>query len=181
MADALKTFREGEDILASETNENNQFLLSKLSDNAAQVQQYVEGEIATIKSNVASVQATLQNNIDDTMNQFSLNGLFITLTINDNSWCKEFFSDKEKTERVWLEQGGVTGSVNNYLLSFPKAFKQANYSFIAMPTNNSGTNALIGVYASNKTVSSITLHGRATNDIGFSYGVSSVSWYACGA
>lgn len=65
MADALKTFREGEDILASETNDNNQYLLSKLSDNAAQVQQYVEGEVATIKSNVASVQATLQNNIDE--------------------------------------------------------------------------------------------------------------------
>ena len=64
MAEALKTFREGEDILASETNENNQYLLSKLSDNAAQVQNYVEGEVATIKSNVASVQATLQNNID---------------------------------------------------------------------------------------------------------------------
>ena len=65
MAEALKTFREGEDILASETNENNQFLLSKLTDNAAQVQAYVEGEVATIKSNVSSVQATLQNNIDD--------------------------------------------------------------------------------------------------------------------
>lgn len=63
MADALKTFREGEDILASETNENNQFLLSKLTDNAAQVQSYVEGEVATIKSNVSSVQATLQNNL----------------------------------------------------------------------------------------------------------------------
>lgn len=65
MADALKTFREGEDILASETNGNNQYLLSRLSDNAAQVQNYVEGEVATIKSNVSSVQATLQNNIND--------------------------------------------------------------------------------------------------------------------
>lgn len=65
MAEALKTFREGEDILASETNANNQFLLSKLSDNAAQVQSYVEGEVATIKSNVSSVQATLQNNMDE--------------------------------------------------------------------------------------------------------------------
>jgi hypothetical protein len=65
MAEALKTFREGEDILASDTNDNNQFLLSKLSDNATQVQQYVEGEVATIKSNVSSVQATLQNNMDE--------------------------------------------------------------------------------------------------------------------
>lgn len=68
MAEALKTFREGEDILASETNENNQFLLSKLSDNAAQVQNYVEGEVATIKSNVSSVQATLQNNLNELSN-----------------------------------------------------------------------------------------------------------------
>lgn len=65
MADALKTFREGEDILASETNDNNQYLLSRLSDNATQVQNYVEGEVETIKSNVSSVQATLQNNLND--------------------------------------------------------------------------------------------------------------------
>lgn len=71
MAEALKTFREGEDILASETNENNQFLLSKLSDNAAQVQNYVEGEVATIKSNVASVQATLQEGINKTKEELT--------------------------------------------------------------------------------------------------------------
>lgn len=71
MAEALKTFREGEDILASDTNDNNQFLLSKLSDNAEQVQAYVEGEVATIKSNVSSVQATLQNNINTISNSLN--------------------------------------------------------------------------------------------------------------
>lgn len=65
MVDSLKTFNEGEYIYASETNSNNQYLLSKLSDNAAQVQTYVEGEISSIQSNVASVQATLQGNIDE--------------------------------------------------------------------------------------------------------------------
>lgn len=64
MVDSLKTFNEGEYIYASETNSNNQYLLSKLSDNAAQLQTYVEGEISSIQSNVASVQATLQANID---------------------------------------------------------------------------------------------------------------------
>jgi hypothetical protein len=64
MVDSLKTFNEGEHIYASETNSNNQYLLSKLSDNAAQLQTYVEGEISSIQSNVASVQATLQANID---------------------------------------------------------------------------------------------------------------------
>lgn len=64
MVDSLKTFNEGDKIFASETNSNNQYLLSKLSDNAAQVQTYVEGKISSIQSNVASVQATLQGNID---------------------------------------------------------------------------------------------------------------------
>lgn len=59
----LKTFEEGDTIYASETNANNQALLSLLTDNAVQVQKYVEGEVASIKSNVASVQQTLQNNI----------------------------------------------------------------------------------------------------------------------
>jgi hypothetical protein len=82
MAEALKTFKEGEDILASDTNSNNQFLLSKLSDNAAQVQQYVEGEVASIKSNVSSVQATLQNNITTVSNTLNnaLKNLFIAIT-----------------------------------------------------------------------------------------------------
>lgn len=65
MADVLKTFIEGEDILASETNSNNLYLLSKITDNASQLQEYIEGEIETIKTNFASVQATLQNNINE--------------------------------------------------------------------------------------------------------------------
>lgn len=71
MVDSLKTFNEGEYIYASETNSNNQYLLSKLSDNAAQVQTYVEGEISSIQSNVASVQATLQGNIDNVSNNLN--------------------------------------------------------------------------------------------------------------
>jgi hypothetical protein len=97
MAEALKTFREGEDILASETNENNQYLLSRLSDNAAQVQQYVEGEVATIKSNVASVQATLQNNIDET--KASLNDLLSNI-------CKYFTPDYTKGTSVPVPYSG---------------------------------------------------------------------------
>mgnify|MGYP006357630017 CR=1 FL=1 len=84
MAEALKTFREGEDILASETNENNQFLLSKLSDNAAQVQNYVEGEVATIKSNVSSVQATLQNNLNELDEKMKANFVNIFAAIAPN-------------------------------------------------------------------------------------------------
>ena len=129
MAEALKTFKEGEDILASETNDNNQYLLSKLSDNAAQIQSYVEGEISTIKSNVASVQETLQNNLDTAIDSvdktLSSSGLYITTYKSGSSWYREFFSDAEKTQRIWLEQGGqVTTPATVGLL---KSFTDTSY------------------------------------------------------
>jgi hypothetical protein len=71
MAEGLKTFNEGEDILAKEINANYQFLLSTLSGNAERVESYVKDEVATIKSNVASVQATLQKNIDNLNEKFN--------------------------------------------------------------------------------------------------------------
>ena len=65
MAEVLKTFIEGEDILASETNANNQYLLGRISDNAERLQNFVDGEITSIQSNISSVQATLQNSINE--------------------------------------------------------------------------------------------------------------------
>lgn len=179
MAEALKTFREGEDILASETNDNNQYLLSKLTDNAAQVQAYVEGEVATIKSNVASVQATLQNNITT---MFNLNALYITLTINENDWVKEYFSDEEKTTRVWMEMGGTTPySVSTNTLTFPKKFASEKYSFNATPVNHIENGVVVSVHCSNKTATSIVLYGRRISSIGYAAACGQVSWYACGA
>lgn len=87
MVDSLKTFNEGERIYASETNNNNQYLLSKLSDNAAQLQTFVEGEISSIQSNVASVQATLQANIDavSAIANSKLSGI---IDLSTNGYCK---------------------------------------------------------------------------------------------
>ena len=90
MADFLKTFIEGEDILASDANSNNQYLLSKLSDNVAQVQNYVEGEVASIQSNVASVQATLQNEIDENQTELltRINSVFSAIAPNYSAGIK---------------------------------------------------------------------------------------------
>lgn len=90
MVDSLKTFNEGERIYASETNNNNQYLLSKLSDNAAQLQTYVEGEISSIQSNVASVQATLQANVDALSNTVNTlkNSIFSAIAPNYSKGVK---------------------------------------------------------------------------------------------
>ena len=71
MAEVLKTFIEGEDILASETNANNQYLLGRISDNAERLQNFVDGEITSIQSNISSVQATLQNSINELSNRIT--------------------------------------------------------------------------------------------------------------
>ena len=111
MAEALKTFREGEDILASETNANNQFLLSKLSDNAAQVQNYVEGEVATIKSNVSSVQGTLQENIN------TVNALAKDLASNIYHYMSPDYSKRASRSRDTLYTAEEAGWVFFYGVS----------------------------------------------------------------
>lgn len=130
MAEVLKTFIEGEDILASETNSNNQFLLGRISDNAERLQNYVEGEISSMQSNIGSVQATLQNNINAAIELFGSNGAYVTTYISGNSGYREYFSDKEKTDRVFLIQWGTVVGFNT--CTFQKAF-QTGCSIIAIP------------------------------------------------
>ena len=59
----LKNFAEGETIKASETNANNQFLLSKISDNASDIQLTVQSQISTVKSELATTKSSLQAEI----------------------------------------------------------------------------------------------------------------------
>lgn len=65
MAEVLKEFKEGEDILASDTNQNNQILLTMLTDKATQVLNYVEENLASFQTTLATVQSTLQSNINN--------------------------------------------------------------------------------------------------------------------
>jgi hypothetical protein len=169
MAEALKTFREGEDILASETNENNQFLLSKLSDNAAQVQSYVEGEVATIKSNVASVQATLQENINalDTKMQ------------EVKAYVIEFSQGTNNCYIVWsngyCEQWGYhtntgDGQDLNVVINLPKAYRDDNYNVQVTNYYNGVGHAPAYINWKNTTQISLRRYGH-----GYRF-----DWRACG-
>ena len=113
--------------LASSEVMNNNFgyLDNKISD----VSETLSSNVATINSNIATTNAsisTLGENVNKsvealntnltnaTNNLVGENGLFITFYQNDSSWYREYFRDAEKTERVWLVQGGRTylGSTN---------------------------------------------------------------------
>ena len=175
MAEALKTFKENEDILASETNANNQFLLGKISDNALQVQNYVEGEISAIKSSLSSTQSTLQNNINNLSttinNTIGANGLYTTTYINGPSWYREFFSDSGKKTRVWLEQGGQTntnGSTGNRV-TFIKPFSNPSYTItLGRLYNHYEAEGIIAYDSAGFTIA---------NSKGWR---EEVRWYACG-
>lgn len=170
MAEALKTFREGEDILASETNENNQYLLSKLSDNAAQVHSYVEGEVATIKSNVASVQATLQNNIDELQEKVETKIVIIETIKEGNKWCR-VWSDG------WKEQGGVITSTPN-TATFLKAFSNTNYTVQATYVDAGSGSSYENLGCFNRTTRSMLINrGESVYPL---QSYVKVSWYVCG-
>ena len=161
MAEALKEFKEGEDILASEINDNYQFLFSKLSDNADRVDKYVKGEVATIKSNVSSVQATLQNNLDDYKNEIKegigrATSYVIETFVDGTSWYR-IYSDG------WIEQGGRGhGSV-----TLKKPYSNANYCLTV--THLSGA-----IRTRNTQITSITATGFSV------YSEDSWTWFTCG-
>ena len=169
MADALKTFREGEDILASETNENNQFLLSKLSDNAAQVQNYVESEVASIQNNVATAQATLQENITQ-----------INETFNTTPHVTEHRTTSTGWVRVWSngfkEETGYAGvgADGDATVIFTYAFRDTMFSTFAtfrQRIQTSGTDNGCAFYPTG------TRTGNLVNSL--PYGAT-LTWYASG-
>ena len=115
MAEVLKTFLEGEDILASETNANNQYLLGRISDNADRLQNYVEGEVTSMQSNLASAQATLQNSINEMSDKLNaeLGSMYENIAPNykagmsiSNGWTA--------TTSGWIYMGGIADGTSSF-------------------------------------------------------------------
>lgn len=128
MVDSLITFNENENIYASETNQNNQFLLSKISDNAAQLTTYLEGEVSSIQSNVASVQATLQANIDQLSALLAKNIAYITQVSISGTTGLLVFSNK-----LTVQWGRCVDAAENaeIYVKLPKALANTNGVVIA--------------------------------------------------
>ena len=87
---------------------------------------------------VDQVMTDLAAKADTTL--FSTNGLYVTTYVNGTEWYREYFSDANKTQRVWLEQGGDVTLVNGYAtITFLRSFSNTQYNCTA--TRNSGTTA----------------------------------------
>lgn len=124
MADFLKTYKENEPIKASDRNNDNQYLLTKISDNAAQVQSYVEGEVATMKSNIASVQTTLQGYIDELANGVGTSSAYIVESFVEGNSGYDVYSNGK------IVQWGMqyhSGNAHNYTIYLLKPYTTQNY------------------------------------------------------
>lgn len=135
MADAIITFEEGENILASETNHNNQFLLSKLTDTTKQLTEYVKQQLTSIQSNLSSVQSTLQNNINELSTKITnSNESLKTYYIPNYSKGISITSGWTATKSGWInwsptsinDGGNGNVKVNNIQVGYYQRYKYAN-------------------------------------------------------
>ena len=165
-------------------NNNFEYLDNKITD----VSESLSSNVATINSNLATTNAsisTLGENVNKsvedlntnlteaTNNLVGENGLFITFYQNVSSWYRVYFSDKEKTKRVWIEHGGVLTGAGDYnrQVVFLKPFQNANYVIL----KNSGGGGTGGVAERWMGFWGLDLTSAWTGYINHSE-----RWYACG-
>lgn len=175
-------------LASSEVMNNNfEYLDNKISDVSGNLSSNVatiNANIATVNSSISTMGDNLNKSIETTFEKskqiIADNALFVTTYRNGTSWCREYFSDAAKTNRVWLEQGFFTpiegwGDNNCKTYNLVKAFKENNYTVVVSSTCGFIMN---GVSSGNVNVewTSTTQIGIG-NDAGNTFGV---RVYACG-
>ncbi len=133
--------------LASSEMMNNNFnyldnRVSGVSENLISTAASINSNIVSINNAVTSLSENTTTSLEDinsnleTINTALEEGaFFVTSYVNGTSWYKEYFSDEEKTTRVWLEQGGwgpyIGGGTSwNFAtqIAFLKPFTTTNYN-----------------------------------------------------
>lgn len=166
--------------LASSEVMNNNF--QYLDDRITSVAEIVASNNAGVNSNIASINSTISSmseeinsdieeintDISDMTSSLNESGLlYVNTYFNGTSWYKEYFSDSDKTTRVWLEQGGVCSSRST--TTYLKSFSTANYTLVLGTHNCNYEHGGI----SNKLATSFSHYDGK----GWGY---DVDWYACG-
>lgn len=161
--------------LASSDVMNNNF--EYLEDSILALASTVRGNYATVNSNIAGLNTTITtvnnaltgsiNQINTDLGNFSSSGLYVDTYVNGHSWYREYFSDEEKTVRVWLEQGGI--ATTNTVTTLLKTMSNSYYTIV------------LGRYASNSAAEGITIVDDDAfylyNEKNYQY---SCGYYVCG-
>ncbi len=124
--------------LASSEVMNNNF--EYLDNRISELSQSQISGLASINSNIVSINTALSglgDSVDESVEEINTtlgeigsmveeSGLYVTTYINGASWCREYFSDKDKTTRLWMVQGGHSNygssQYQTRTINFVKAF-----------------------------------------------------------
>lgn len=174
--------------LASSETMNNNF--EYLDNKIAEASERITSTSASIYSNIASVNTQLSNQIDaaeenlqsyieeqtsSVLEALSSNGLYVTTYINGTSWYREYFSDSEKTTRVWLEQGGISG--NRRTISLLKSYSNTNYTILTCVRNGTTWAGGGELVINTSSVSTTSFYSEIR---GYDSTSPNLSWYTCG-
>lgn len=159
-------------------NNNFQYLDNRISSVAESLTSSNAGtnsNIASINNTISAMSEEINSNlenvsseVEDITSSLCASGfLYINTYFNGTSWYKEYFSDSEKNNRVWLEQGGICHSMGT--TTYLKSFSSANYTIVLGTHNLNYEHGGI----SSKLATGFTHY----NGKGWGY---NVDWYACG-
>lgn len=175
-------------LASSEVMNNNfEYLDNKISDvseSLISMGATINSNVATLNSSLSSTNNTLTQSIDelDTTltaleGAISASGVYVTTYVNGSSWYRAYYSDAQKTTRVWLEQGGLRNVGNNSqsTVTFLQQFSNTDYT-VTIAFDYGGFYKGISYNSKNK--ASMNLRNfRITGSEG---GSNNITWYACG-
>lgn len=132
--------------------------ISEVAENIITTTATMNSNIASINSSMSTMKEEINDSIktcsDTTENLLEGNGLYVTTYINEKSWYREYFTDKEKKTRIWCIQGGhvsLSGVNTSCNVTLLKTFEEP-LTVLASPayTNyNSGGGVTYGTAAAN--------------------------------
>lgn len=176
--------------------------ITAVSNTIATTYSGLETQITNLTTVVNGNYSTLDHKIDTTAENvievIDSYGFFVETSFDTTTgeWSREFFSDSEKTQRVWLECGGTYTSdatvnrtvINNYKLVPNKQFTNDLYYFIRSVQIVADTGDLSNRYVMYNSKNYEYISGREaegklryiTLDIAPYANSHYFTWYACG-
>ena len=175
--------------LASSEVMNNNFnyldgRINTVSESIQTATEDINSDIVSINNSIGTLEDDIEENataissIQTTVQTLGSSGGYVTTYRNGTSWYREYFSNANKTTRVWLEQGGQTGS-DVGSVTLVKAFKNTSYFITACSVVRR-----IGGWdfqaVDRQTNKFTATHGYSNVGSTYTNWPSGTVWYACG-
>lgn len=144
----------------------------------------INTDIASINTSITSIEDDVEenttsiNSLQSTIQSIAAGGAYVTTYRNGTSWYREYFSNANKTTRIWLEQGGQTGGEVGSI-TLVKSFSNSSYFITACSiVRRIGGWDFQAVDRQNNRFTAT--HGYSNVGSTYTNWPSGTVWYACG-